>query len=253
MSSVGLFGDGNEVELFENLNQALEYCENDLLEALYHHQAQLGPHHQPSTPQSQSRYLDVPVENKHKSSFPSELMFSSPRRHHLHQVASTTLDENVNSRSRAWHNYKQPLPLLLQIFEDLSENGEDFWFRAKRFFERKQFRSGMVLFSTGEVATGFYLVEEGILRADYDSPQGRYSELILAGRPCGELPFFSQTERTATVTAERDCIAWELNESHWAELQKSEPEIASEMLKISLKLTKERMDTVLGYVLTAAG
>lgn len=253
LSSVGLFGDGNEVELFENLNQALEYCENNLLQALYHRQAQLAPHHQPSTPQSHSRYLDVPVESKHKSSFPSELMFSSPRRHHLHQVASTTLDENVISRSRAWHNYKQPLPLLLQIFEDLSENGEDFWFKATRFFERKQFSSGMELFSTGEAATGFYLVEEGILRADYDSPQGRYSELILAGRPCGELPFFSQTERTATVTAERDCIAWELSEPHWAELQKAEPQIASEMLKISLKLTKERMDTVLGYILTAAG
>ncbi len=252
LNSVGLFGDENEVELFENLNQALEYCENDLLQALYQRQAQLAPHHNPATARSQSPNLDVPMDHKHQS-FPSELMFSSPRRHHLHQVASTAISENVANQPRAWRNYKQPLPLLLQIFEDLSEHGEDFWFGATRFFQRKQFPSGMVLFSIGEIARGFYLLEEGILRADYHSPQGQYSELIVAGRPCGELPFFSETSRTATMTAERDCVAWELSEHKWAELQKAEADVASEMLKICLKLTKERMDAVLGYILTAAG
>jgi sulfate permease, SulP family len=252
LSSVGLFGDENEVELFENLNQALEFCENDLLQAFYQRQAQLTPYHHPASPRSPSRHLDVPSESRQRS-FPVELMFSSPRRDHLHQVASTTLNEAVTTQSRAWHNYKQPLPLLLQIFDDLSEQGEDFWFRASRFFARKQFPSGIVLFRIGEPASGFYLLEEGILRADYNSPQGQYSELIVAGRPCGELPFFSETSRTATVTAERDCVAWEMGEQKWSELQNAEPDVASEMLKICLKLTKERMDTVLGYILTAAG
>jgi sulfate permease, SulP family len=252
LSSVGLFGDENQVELFENMNQALEFCENELLQTLYQQQARLAPQHEPASPRSQSQNLAVPLDNR-PNSFPSELMFSSPRRHHLHQVASTTLNENATTRSRTWHNYKQPLPLLLQIFEDLSENGEDFWFRAIRFFERKQFSSGTILFHTGDAARGFYLLEEGIFRADYDSPQGKYTELIVAGRPCGELPFFSETSRTATMAAERDCVAWELSESQWAELQKAEPDVASEMLKVCLKLTKERMDSVLGYILTAAG
>jgi sulfate permease, SulP family len=252
LSSVGLFGDGNEVELFENLNQALEYCENELLQALYQQQAQLAPNHRPSTPRSRSRNLDVPRETLNPS-FPSELMFSSPRRHHLHQVASSTLKENVAPQSRHWHVFKQPLPLLLQIFEDLSEKGEDFWFRATRFFTKKEFSAGTLLFKIGDTADGFYLLEEGILRADYNSPQGKYSELIVAGRPCGELPFFSETDRTATMTAERDSVAWQLTAEKWTELQKAEPDVASEMLKICLKLTKERMDAVLGYILTAAG
>ncbi len=269
LSSVGLFGDGNEVKLFENLNQALEYCENDLLQALYDRQAQLAAHYRAATIHSRSRNLEVPGENE-RPSFPSELMFSSPRRHHLHQVASTTLSEDIAPKGRDWHYFKQPLPLLLQIFEDLSDKGEDFWFRASRFFEKKHYLSGTVLFGIGEPARGFYLLEEGILRAAYESPperyspqdqyspqgqhspQGQYSELIMAGRPCGELPFFSETKRTATVTAETDCTAWEMNPDKWAELQKAEPDVASEMLKISLKLTKERMDAVLGYILTAA-
>ncbi len=252
LSSVGLFSEENEVELFENLNQALEFCENELLQAFYERQAQLAPQHRHALPASSSQHLDVPAEGK-RQSFPSELMFSSPRRDHLHHVASTTLNETVSGKSHSWHNYKQPLPLLLQIFEDLSEHGEDFWFRATQFFERKQFPSGMVLFNIGEPARGFYLLEEGILRADYNSPQGQYSELIVAGRPCGELPFFSETSRTATLTAERDCTVWEMSEQKWSELQKVEPDVASEMLKVCLKLTKERMDAVLGYILTAAG
>jgi sulfate permease, SulP family len=269
LSSVGLFGDGNEVKLFENLNQALEYCENDLLQALYDRQAQLAALHRPATPRSRSRNLEVPTEND-RPSFPSELMFSSPRRHHLQQVASTTLSENIGPQVRGRQYFKKPLPLLLQIFEELSDKGEEFWFRASRFFEKKQYSSGTVLFRLGEPARGFYLLEEGILRAEYESPQdqhspedqyspqgqhspqGQYSELIMAGRPCGELPFFSETKRTATVTAETDCTAWEMRPDNWAELQKAEPDVASEMLKISLKLTKERMDAVLGYILTAA-
>ena len=263
LSSVGLLGDGNDVRLFENLNQALEYCENDLLQALYDRQAQLAAYHQPANSRSRDRNLEVPKENSRRS-FPSEPMFSSPRRHHLHQVASSTLNEVVAPEARAWHYYKQPLPLLLQIFEEVSEKGEDSWFRASRFFEKKRYPPGTVLFRIGEPARGFYLLEEGILRADYESsqdrhspqgqhsPHGQYSELIMAGRPCGELPFFSETNRTATVTAETDCTAWEMNPDKWAELQKTEPDVASEMLKISLKLTKERMDAVLGYILTAA-
>lgn len=252
LNGVGLFGDGNNVELFEDLNQALEYCENELLQALYQRQAQLAPYHRPAAPGCRNGDLDVPTENR-QAAFPSELIFSSPRRHHLHEVASTTLSENVGTRSRARHNCKQPLPLLLQVFEDLSDHGEDFWFRASRFFAQRRLSSREVLFRMGEAARGFYLLEEGILRADYQSPQGQYTELILAGRPCGELPFFSETDRTATVTAERDCIVWELSEQKWAQLQKAEPDVASEMLKICLKLTKERMDAVLGYILTAAG
>jgi sulfate permease, SulP family len=83
-----------------------------------------------------------------------------------------------------------------------------------------------------------------MLRAEYEMPQGRYSELIVAGRPCGELPFFGETERTATVKAEHDCVVWYLGLEKWEELRVKEPEIAQEILMISLKLTAERMESI---------
>jgi sulfate permease, SulP family len=67
------------------------------------------------------------------------------------------------------------------------------------------------------------------------------------------LPFFSQTARTATMIADKDSVAWQLSADKWKDLQADLPEVAQELLKISLKLTKERMDVITSYVLTTAG
>ena len=240
LRNVGLFSEENEVEIFADLNEALEYCENDLLKALYRRQEVLK---QRNAGRASAATLDVPKPTLAQS-FPTETMFSSPRRSHLIQVAATALPDHNALAPRAWSNFKQPLPLMLQIFEGLSDKNEDFWFPACRFFQRQDLPVRSTVYSEGDMADGFLLLEDGILRAEYDLPQGKYSELIVAGRPCGELPFFSETPRTATVIAERDSTVWIMNKTRWHEMQASEPEIARELLKVSLKLTKERMDAI---------
>lgn len=249
LSSVGLFNERNRVRIFENLNGALEYCENDLLKTFYRRQEMLTSRHANSN--ITAEHLEVPKQRA-SHSYSAETMYSSPRGRHLHQVAETTLDEHAGPPKK-WSSYKQPLPLLLQVLEGLSDEHEDFWFRAVSYFERRKFTQGSALFYKGDYPDCFYLLEDGILRADYDLPQGRYAELIVSGRPCGELPFFSETTRTATMTAEKDCVVWQLNEESWQQLQKHEPDVAQELLKVSLKLTKERMDAVTAYVLTNGG
>ncbi|KIX94383.1 uncharacterized protein Z520_09769 [Fonsecaea multimorphosa CBS 102226] len=247
LRNVGLFAADSNVEIFPDLNVALEHCENELLTALYRQQEQRRP-------RRIGGHLDVPRTRPQElsSSYKAEFMGSSPRRNHLHQVAQTTLDEDTSSLAK-WQSFKQPLPLLLQIFADLSDKNEDFWYRAMKYFERVVYPKGSVLFKVGDPPNGFYMLEEGILRCDYDWPQGRYSELIVSGRPCGELPFFSQTPRTATMVAEKDCVTWRLDATRWQDMQTRDPDVAQEFLVISLKLTKERMDTVTSYVLTTAG
>ena len=144
-----------------------------------------------------------------------------------------------------WQGYQQPLQLLLQTFSTVSDKPEDFWYRAVPFFERRKFASGSILYRREEVADGFFLLESGILKAEYMLPQlGKFSELIVEGTTCGELPFFSGTKRTSTTRAERDCVTWMLNQSRWEELQRSQADVAQELLRISLKLTSERMDSI---------
>ena len=179
-------------------------------------------------------------------------MFSSPRKHQLHEVATTTLQEHQDTEvHKQWQKYKQPLQLILLTFASVSDKDEEFWSRATPFFQREEHSGGTTLYNRDDVPNGFYLLESGMLKAEYRLPQGTFSELIVAGTTCGELPFFSGTRRTATTTAERDCVTWVLNNDSWDEIQKNYADIAQELLKISLKFTTERMDAITKYMLTS--
>ncbi|KAH9206924.1 sulfate transporter family-domain-containing protein [Leptodontidium sp. 2 PMI_412] len=243
LRAVGLGQDGNQVKLFADLNSALESCENELLKTFYASKDARTSHTAPAT------HLDVPDQAR-APSHSRDIQFSSPRRNQLHQAARNTLDESPGE-SRCM-NVEEPLRLILQAFQGLTEKTEDFWFRAIPFFVKKEHLAGTILFHRGELAKGFYLLEDGVLRADYELPQGHYFESIVAGTICGELPFFSETDRTATVQAERDCVTWFMDREKWEQLQRADPDVAQEMLRISLKLTCERMSAITSYVLTTA-
>ncbi|KZF26373.1 hypothetical protein L228DRAFT_264776 [Xylona heveae TC161] len=243
LRNVGLW-EKDDVEIFEDLNSALEFCENEQLKAFYHKRDDLARKH------GRTNVLNVPRQPS--LSFSYDTTFSSPRRQHLQQAATTTLNDLDAQAPAKWQNFKQPLPLILQTFQDLTEKNEDFWFRICPYFEKMQYPAGTILYQRGDESKGFYLLEEGILRADYDLPQGKYYESIVAGTTCGELPFFSETNRTATVVAERDCTAWRLTVAKWEELQSKQPDVARELLTIGLKLTSERMSAITSYVLTMA-
>ncbi|EEQ84954.2 sulfate transporter [Blastomyces dermatitidis ER-3] len=251
LQNVGLFGKENEVEIFETLNSALEYCENELLKVLYQRNVSMTGTDDRTPP----RFWEVSQPQPH---IPPDTLFNSPRGHYLHEVATTTLrEEEANplsgrTTSQNWSSFQQPLPLLLQTFHGLTQKNEDFWFPACTYFTREVFPADSVLYREGEAATNFYLLESGMLRAEYETPQGNYFELIVAGRPCGELPFFGETRRTATVRAERDCAVWRLGSEGWRVLRREEPMLALELMKVCFKLTSERMESITAYVLTTA-
>lgn len=171
-------------------------------------------------------------------------MLNSPRRNHVQQAATTTLNDHDITMPSRWQNFSQPLPLILQAFKDLTKKDLDFWHRVVPYFQRREYTAGTVLYSRGDDPDGFYILEDGILRAEYELEQGGYYESIVAGTTCGELPFFSETDRTGTVVAEKDCVAWLLTKDKWKALEKDLPEVARELLKIGLKLTSERMNAI---------
>ena len=195
----------------------------------------------------------IPGTDQAEGGLMERIYASSPRQYDLQKAATTTLQEHNHPSPKKWQSFKQPLPLLLQSFQELSSRNEDFWFHAVPYFERAAFVHGTVVFSRGQDPDGFYLLEQGILHAQYTLPMGTYQESIVAGTTCGELPFFSETKRTATVVAEKDCVAWRLSRENWERMQKEWPEGAKEILQIAMKLTKERFDGVVSYVLTTAG
>lgn len=256
LRAVGLGEDGIDIQFLPELNSALEYCENELLKTLYANQE--DPYgNMRLAPPSPSANLDVPNSSTPQPTLTissPDMLGSSPRRSHLREAARKSLGQKEVKGMSRWQSFKEPLRLILRIFQDVSDKNEDFWFRAVKFFTRKEYVTGTVLFRRGEAAEGFYLVESGILRAEYNLPQGWLFESIVAGTTCGELPFFSETHRTATCVVEsKECVVWMMDKESWESMQKEEPDVAQELLRISLKLTSERMSVITSYTLTMAG
>lgn len=261
--------------VFEDLNTALEACENELLESFYKHCSSNTKKRLPTPPMSitpsSSRGGQL-SENNHSTpntspassmrANPLDPEWQSPRRGAQFLAAATTMREQGaestsistgHSSSPAvipskWKNFAQPIKIMLQTFEDVSSKNEDFWQVAAPYFQRKEYSAGTVLYSRGDEPDGFYILEKGRFRAEYELEQGSFYEVILPGTTCGELPFFSETDRTGTVAAENDSVAWLLTREKYKELEEKNRDVAAELLKVGLKLTKERMDAITSYV-----
>lgn len=247
LRAVGLGCGDIEVMMLPDLNSALESCENELLKTLYARQEEYDSPERPSTGS-----LDVPGAGSSKSS-PFDMPSNSPRQSRLAEAAHHALATVEVQRPSKWQSFKEPLRLMLQVFQSVSDKNEDFWFPAVSYFKRREYPAGTVLFRRGETADGFYLVERGIIRAEYDLPQGWLCESIVAGTTCGELPFFSETNRTATAVVEKDCVVWLMDREGWHKLQGDKADISQEFLRISLKLTSERMSSITSHILSVAG
>ena len=243
LRNVGLLENSDGVEYFEGLNPALEYCENQLLRAFYQRRDDLEREQAEPRPMQISRADQQPG--------PEQAIFGSPRAGQLRAAATSTLEEHQSiTPHRKWQGYRQPLQLILQTFAGITTRDEDFWRRAIPYFQRRVYDAGAVLYRVGEPARDFYLLESGILKAKYQIPQGpTFSEVIVPGTTCGELPFFSDTPRTSTTFADRRSVVWLLDRASWARLQADEPALAQELLKLSLSLTSERMNTFTKYML----
>ena len=236
--NVGLLDGPDSVEYHEDLNSALESCENELLKAFYQQRDLLD------RKRGAARALEIPQPSI-STYLNEQLGPHSPRRGALHHAATTTLtSQEYTTRIQRWQHYSQPLSLILHTFADLSQRDDEFWRRAVPFFTRREFVAGSILYHSGDHPDHFYLLEIGMLKAIYELPEGTFSEVIVAGATCGELPFFSATRRTATVMADRDSIAWGLNTEGWKRMQENEKDVAVELLKIGLKLTSERFDAM---------
>lgn len=222
LQNVGLLDEerGDEAcpppQVFEDLNTALEGCENELLEIFYQHCN--SPHKRQATP-PKSINNAVPASNgEGMSDSPASSLgvgaldpgFASPRRGARYLAAASTFREQGNHAesfgdadqdkapvlSSRWKNFSQPIKIMLQTFEDVSTKNEDFWHVAASYFERKEYPAGTVLYSRGDEPNGFYILEKGRFRTEYELEQGNFYEVILPGTTCGELPFFSETDRT---------------------------------------------------------
>lgn len=241
------------IYLFCNLNFALEWCENCFLKEYFAKRVEIMEASESAPTSLQPVTLtDTKQTNPFNNHIPA-----SPRFSFVQQAADTVVRSDplfLESRSR-WKQLRQPIPLLIKTFDGVTIKGNDFWQRVAPHFKRIKFQAGQVLFELGAEAQAFYVVESGVLRADHESKQGSVTETIVAGTTCGELPFFSESTRSARVFAETDAVVWYLSRAEWESLRQTKPDgadIANKLYLMALKFTVERYDTNLAYTLISS-
>src|SRR5689334_1959963 len=143
---------------------------------------------------------------------------------------SVQKDDNMNQQRST-----QPIDLLRNAFQELSSVGDDFYTRLAKYFHRVNVPAGAILWRQGDAPDCMYLVERGSLRATFRVEEGnpaRQVESILAGTMAGELGFFANRPRDATLVAEMDCVLWRMADTDYEALVEKDPKVANIFVRI---------------------
>ncbi len=109
--------------------------------------------------------------------------------------------------------------------------------------ERLTLASGEVLIRQGDSADRMYFIESGQVTAQLEQPgkPPMRLEAVRAGRAVGELGFYLDALRTATVVADEPTVVYALTRAGLAALEAAQPEVASALHRIIVHLLGERV------------
>ncbi|OWZ68877.1 vacuolar protein [Cryptococcus neoformans Bt85] len=258
LQGVGLWADreGTRVEVFESLNDALEWTENVYLTAFLENQQLMDC-------EITTEVMDFPKIAKPPFSL-SESFQNSPRRSHLIKAAGDTLfqtsyaskDDDEPSTPPPEEPLAQPIPVLLQTFgaysaSSVSSISTSFCKSLAPYFTKSFIMSGDTLWMQGDPADGMYIIEVGCLRATYayNDTTNLVQETMVAGTMAGDLSALSETTRNCSVVAERESVLWKLSKEGLDKMVKEQPEVAQAFIKMVLKAVVEEQDVLSSHLI----
>ncbi len=276
LRSVDLWADRSEnLEVFANLNEALEWTENEYLRGMYASSLMAAKAFGKASLAAEGG-LTVPDQKRKPAFVLDHSVENSPRRHHLHEAAKTavrserttpiseivpTFPTEVKEGESAIPAVKaaagQPLPLLGITFRAYLQGPtgvaeDEFFTQLVPYFVQVRKSKGEVLWSRGDVAEGMYLIEKGIVKARYDFPQEQYeiNEAMLAGTIAGELTFLSRKERNTTAYADTDCTLWMIDQDKLEAMHKERPQVYQRFVEVLLRVAGDEQESIMSYLVS---
>lgn len=246
-----------EIQLFNTLNYALEWCENSFLKTYSKLKVTSQPKQirrgLPSTGRSS------PLASRLNISQALDGAFATPRTTQLYVAAKKTATDEQLMQNRFYSLdssfKKQPLPLIMITFSGLSKKDETFWLKLAPFFIKEKIPEDLAFYDTSVNPPLFYLIESGLVRSisKFESDDRELHSSILPNTAFGDLFELSQY-RGITYTTVSATVAWRLNEQKLNELKKTTDgqAIYNELLQVQAKLFKERLDTLTANLVISA-
>ncbi|KAJ1948043.1 hypothetical protein FBU59_001775 [Linderina macrospora] len=260
LRSAGVWSDdvSEYVQTSPSLNEALEWCENVLLQYYYIHQAALGGGDVPAD------YAFVtapdPEEFDVYGTSPRQAMVTEATQAMMRKdtlVDKTRTDQGSSAPPAPRNAVKASpvLPLLMQAFQDLETDqslDEVLGFIAPHF-QRKRLGPRHHLWVADSVPVGMYVVESGTLRVyvDMDTESAEPIESILPGTTLGELALVTGRTYSTTVVTDGGVTLWELSKKKFDELCAQDPAKMLVFTRLALAYSAQGMSTITAYAFTA--
>ncbi|KAJ7207976.1 sulfate transporter family-domain-containing protein [Mycena pura] len=235
LASVDLLSaDG--VELFETFNDVMEWTENEYLRAWFRSQkAETCGSLLPGRQDANVAYQDSLGDS----------FVGSPRRSHLRDAGHRTI---ANERLAADISPPpEPYNTLAKAFSSYSDLDLAHLRPLLPYLERMCVTEGRMLWRQGDAPDGLYIIEAGVLRAQYVFAEhtAGIEESMVPGTLAGELTALSGLPRNSAVVVERAAVLWRLSVQSLRRLETEEPVLARRFTQLVLKAAKIDNDILL--------
>ncbi|OZJ04864.1 hypothetical protein BZG36_02626 [Bifiguratus adelaidae] len=226
LRSVGIWCDDADeyLQVFESLNEALEWCENVLLQAYYLQQERFR----------KTRKAERKDIQKSPAVDQALQMATSPRMNQLNEAVETSM-----TTPQHLSNAEQPIQLLMQAFADIVMPDQDFCYSLSKYFER------ITIPGTQQSNKVYSKVSLPLLpMINSTIPKASPTPSSKPGIFIGELGLFGEKPRSQTLTVDTDAILWQLDRSNFERMVRSEPDVALRFLQATLYFTGARLDVM---------
>jgi sulfate permease, SulP family len=138
---------------------------------------------------------------------------------------------------------KQHVSVTLQ--SQLRDSGfaKDYTMRLKDYLEKTQFAEGDYLTRKGEHASDLYFIEVGQVSVYLEMENNKRARIrsLSMGTVVGELSFYLNEQRSASVIADMVTIAYRLTREAVQEMKSKDPELAFAFDELMLRVVSERL------------
>ncbi|QPG74464.1 hypothetical protein FOA43_001794 [Brettanomyces nanus] len=267
------------VQLFNNLNSALEWCENQFLTEV----VELARQTKLSKPKSMSVRIASGGTGRGKSFSQQRLpmallqaaggispsdnlltlpgsprnlqqLSASPRKVQLLSAAQKSLSAERQDLISTISSPKQPLPLLLKVMQGLSDSQkETFWAKLCPYLKKIQTTYGEMIYDKNHSQPAVFFVEHGLVEYEisFNNMQFSLKSSVLPLTMFGDVVRIPSDRRIVYRSAAQ-CTIWKLDKSKIDRLKKENTVLYEQLLVVSLRLATQRYDTITSNIIVSS-
>ena len=277
-NNVGLL---NDVELFADLNSALEWCENEFLFQYKQLRKKAKERLEEGKQNNVVSAVIAATKNKKIDTIGNglnrgsngdtarnlmSLPTNTPRNYQILSVAQNVFvndEQAVKNFKKEYKDDEPVLPILLfalkqyrpDIISEVQKVREKeikFWAQLCPYFTRRRLASQSHLLHADNI---FFLVETGMLKATYELPQGTLYEIFSNGTCFGKIIAPGNAmprEQKLTIETETDSVLWVIDSSSLNKLKEDNLALYVEVALMVMCIKDTRFKELLGYTLVSA-